>query len=152
MSFRRSILDRIGGFVHGVGRGRGRPMGGEETELSIRAIRHDPSAMILFVPDASVRHHVPPERATFRYFVERCYAEGLSKAKVTRLAGREHGLASERRHAMVTLPKAALRDLVGGVRHLDPALAGRAFAMGVGLLVTTSGYAIGTAADRLGRA
>ncbi len=145
MSFRRSILDHIGGFVHGVGRARGRPMGGEETELSIRAIRHDPSATILYVPEASVRHHVPASRATFRYYVLRCYAEGLSKAKVTRLAGREHGLASERRHAIFTLPRAALRDMGGAIRHADPALAGQAFAIATGLLTTTAGYVVGSA-------
>ena len=152
MSFRRSTLERVGGFVHGVGRGLGRPMGGEETELSIRATRDDPDATILYVPDASVRHHVPAGRASFRYFLIRCYAEGLSKAKVARLAGREHGLASERRHAMVTLPRAALRELGASIRHLAPARAGQAFAIAIGLLTTTAGYVVGAANLRLGRA
>ncbi len=152
MSFRRSTLDRVGGFVHGVGRGLGRPMGGEETELSIRAVRDDPAATILYVPEASVRHHVPAGRANLRYFLIRCYAEGLSKATVARLAGSERGLASERRHAMVTLPRAALRELGAAIRHLAPARAGQAFAIAIGLLTTTAGYAVGAANHRLGRA
>jgi glycosyltransferase involved in cell wall biosynthesis len=149
MSFRRSTLERVGGFVHGVGRGLGRPMGGEETELSIRASRDDPSAVILYVPEASVRHHVPAGRANLRYFLRRCYAEGLSKATVTRLQGASAGLASERRHAMVTLPKAALRDLAGSIRHLDPALAGQSAAITLGLATTTLGYVIGSVGAKI---
>jgi GT2 family glycosyltransferase len=152
MSFRRSMLDRIGGFLHGVGRDdSNRPMGGEETELSIRAAQADPSARIMYVPEASVRHRVPADRATLRYFLKRCYAEGLSKAIVTRVAGHSDGLASERRHAMVTLPLAAMRDAAGAVRHLDPSQGGRAAAIAVGLLTTTAGYAVGSVEQRLGR-
>ena len=149
MSFRRSTLERVGGFVHGVGRGLGRPMGGEETELSIRASRDDPSAVILYVPDASVRHHVPAGRANLRYFLRRCYAEGLSKATVTRLQGAGAALASERRHAMVTLPKAALRDLAGSIRHLDPSLAGQSAAITLGLATTTFGYVVGSVGAKI---
>jgi glucosyl-dolichyl phosphate glucuronosyltransferase len=149
MSFRRSTLDRVGGFVHGVGRGLGRPMGGEETELSIRAARDDPNGVILYVPEAAVRHHVPAGRANLRYFLRRCYAEGLSKATVTRLQGAGQGLASERRHAMVTLPKAALRDLAGSVRHLDPGLAGQSAAITLGLATTTFGYVVGSVSAKI---
>ena len=36
---------------------------------------------------AVIRHRVPAQRSTFRYFRRRCYAEGLSKAMVTRSVG-----------------------------------------------------------------
>jgi hypothetical protein len=149
MSFRRSVFERTGGFLHGVGRdASSRPMGGEETELSIRATRDETDATILYVPEASVRHHVPAGRANLRYFVLRCYAEGLSKATVSAIAGGERGLASERRHAMVTLPKAAVREAAGAIRHVDPARAGRAMAIAVGLLTTTAGFVVGSVSTR----
>ena len=152
MAFRRDVILEAGGFVEGVGRGTGRPLGGEETELSIRAAAANPGSVILHLPDAAVRHHVPAGRARFRYFVERCYAEGLSKATISRLVGPSSGLASERRYTTVVLPRAALRALAGGIRHLDAGRAAQAPAIFVGLLVTVAGYAIGLAGARLGRA
>jgi glycosyltransferase involved in cell wall biosynthesis len=152
MSFRRTALARTGGFVEGVGRERGRPMGGEETELSIRVTSADPDAVILYVPAAGVRHHVPASRGRVRYFVSRCYAEGLSKATVARLVGPGRGLASERRHTVVTLPRAAGRALLDAVRRRDAAVAAQALMIAIGLGVTVAGYVVGTVAGRLGRA
>jgi hypothetical protein len=50
------------------------------------------------------------------------------------------------------LPRAALRELGGAIRHLAPARAGQAFAIAIGLLTTTAGYVVGAASLRLGRA
>jgi GT2 family glycosyltransferase len=151
MAFRRSAVLEGGGFVEGVGRGGGRPLGGEETELSIRVAAANPGSRILYLPDAAVRHHVPASRARFRYFVERCYAEGLSKATISRLVGASSGLASERRYTTVVLPRAAIAALASGLRRLDAGRAAQAPAIFVGLLVTTAGYLVGRAAARLGR-
>ena len=143
MSFRRSAILAGGGFDVATGRGRGRPLGGEETELAIRLASIIDGARIRYEPDAAVAHAVPADRASFRYFVRRCYAEGLSKARVARLAGRGQGLASERRYATRVLPAGVLRELGSAARHLDPAAIGRAAAIAIGLLVTTAGYALG---------
>jgi glucosyl-dolichyl phosphate glucuronosyltransferase len=85
MSFRTEDLRQIGGFREGVGRVGTTPLGCEETEACIRMARRFPGGQIRFEPAARVHHHVPAERATWRYLLRRCWAEGLSKAQVTAL-------------------------------------------------------------------
>lgn len=143
MSFRRSAILSAGGFDLGIGRSRGRPMGGEETELSIRISQRLDDARIRYEPLARVNHHVPADRATFRYFVQRCYAEGLSKARVARMTGSDRGLASERRYASRTLPAAAWRNVLGAIHDLEPWRLTRSVTIVVGLAVTIAGYVIG---------
>jgi GT2 family glycosyltransferase len=152
MAFRREAILEAGGFAEGVGRGTGRPLGGEETELSIRATAANPGSRILHLPGAAVRHHVPAGRATFRYYVERCYAEGLSKATVSRLVGAGSGLASERRYTTRILPRAAMRAMGEGIRRQDAGRALQAPAIAVGLSVTAVGYAVGRAWALMDRA
>ncbi len=92
--------------------GKSRPLGCEETEFCIRLTQRMPGAVLLFEPSAGIGHRVPAARETFRYFRARCYAEGLSKALVTRSVGSGDGLASERSYAFRTLPLGALKGLV----------------------------------------
>ncbi len=47
----------------------------------------------------------PADRATWRYFLSRCWSEGRSKAVVTDLVGRTDGLASERSYVSRVLPR-----------------------------------------------
>lgn len=148
MSFRREAFEIAGGFDTSVGRVGTRPVGGEETEFCIRVRRTLPSAVLLYEPAARVRHSVPGSRSTWGYFRSRCYAEGLSKAIVGRLAGTDAGLASERRHAMVTIPRGALRNVSEAVRRRDPDGILRAAAVIAGLAITTAGYGVGVARDR----
>src|SRR5260221_220889 len=79
MSFRREVFESIGGFKHGIGRVGTRPTGCEETELCIRLNQHCPNAILLYEPMARVYHRVPGQRACWKYFGARCYAEGQSK-------------------------------------------------------------------------
>lgn len=143
MSFRREAFELVGGFHTDVGRVGDRPVGGEETELCIRLSQRARTAVLLYQPEAVVHHRVPTARAGWRYFRRRCYAEGVSKAVVSRLVGSQQGLASERRHAFVTLPRAALGYLGEGVRHGSVAGLGRAAAVVAGLGITSLGYAAG---------
>jgi hypothetical protein len=87
-------------------------------------------------------HRVPDQRGRLRYFVIRCYAEGLSKAVVTRRVGSADGLAAERRHAFATLP-AGLARYVGASARGDLTGLGRAGAIIAGLSATTAGYLAG---------
>ncbi len=139
MAFRREALNSVGGFHSGIGRERGLPMGCEETEVSIRLRQARPGARIVYEPAAHVQHLVPPGRGTWRYFLQRCWAEGRSKALLTGLVGRQDGLASERTYATRTLPLGVLRGLGDAVRG-DGAGLGRAVAITGGLLVTAAGY------------
>jgi len=141
MSFRRDVLAGEG-FRPGVGRIGTIPMGCEETEMAIRAARRTPGARVLHLPGARVRHHVPAERTSWRYFASRCWAEGRSKAIVARLAGAERGLSSERDYVRRTLPAAVMRG-VGDALRGDASGLGRAGAVVAGLLLTGAGYARG---------
>jgi len=146
MSLRRSVFADVGGFRSGMGRIGTRPLGCEETELCIRARRWFPAAVILFEPRARVRHRVTLERTGWRYFRSRCYAEGLSKAAVSDRAGSRDGLASERAYALRTLPSGVLRGLADTLTLRDIAGVVRGFAIVAGLLVTATGYLVGTLA------
>ncbi|MGP9021692.1 glycosyltransferase family 2 protein [Streptomyces sp. BR1] len=155
-SFRRTAFDAAGGFATGIGRdGDKRPLGCEETELCIRLARALPDAVLLIDDRAVIHHRVPPAREHFAYFRTRTYAEGLSKALVSRSVGADKGLESERRYTTRVLPAGVVR----GVR--DAALgrpdgAGRAGAVGragaivAGVAMATCGYLLGTLRARRG--
>jgi GT2 family glycosyltransferase len=142
MSFDRAALLTAGGFRSELGRVGARLLGCEETELCIRLRQGWPARRLLYEPRAVVRHRVTVGRATWRYFQARCYAEGLSKARMTRLVGRRDGLASERAYTLRTLPSGLARGLADSLRG-DPSGLGRAGAIVAGLAFTTAGYARG---------
>src|SRR5881628_2113045 len=95
MSARRELFSLVGGFRDGIGRLGRLPRGCEETELCIRARQRLPHAQFIYEPRARVTHAVPPSRATWSYFRSRCFAEGLSKARVSSSTGRRDALAAE---------------------------------------------------------
>lgn len=140
MAFRREVFTDIGGFHASVGRIGTLPAGCEETELCIRLRQHWPDAAILYEPRAVVRHRVPRQRMTWRYFRSRCYAEGRSKAIVARLVGAGDGLSAERPYTLKVLPSGALRAIAFGIRHADIRSGARALAIGAGLAMTCLGY------------
>jgi glycosyltransferase involved in cell wall biosynthesis/GT2 family glycosyltransferase len=143
MAFRTDVLRRVGGFHAGVGRARRLPVGGEETELAIRIGRTAPGARIVFEPASRVRHRVPRSRATFRYALIRSMAEGVTKARVSRLQGAGASLSSERRYAMRTLPAAARREMRAAVAHADVFAALRAGVIAASVAAATVGFAAG---------
>ena len=141
MSFRRAVFDRTGEFTSGVGRLGTLPFGCEETEFSIRARRAWPGGTILYDPGVRVRHRVPASRATLRYFVSRCYAEGRSKALIAALVGNADALATERTYTAHVLPAGVARGLSDALLRLDPGGLRRAAAIVLGLAVTALGFA-----------
>ncbi|MQY03191.1 glycosyltransferase family 2 protein [Actinomadura macrotermitis] len=148
-SFRREMFPLAGGFDSRIGRTfHKRPLGCEETEFCIRLRQRCPDAELLYDDEAVIWHRVPPLRARFAYFRQRCYAEGLSKALVTASVGSADGLSSERTHALVTLPRGALRGVTDGLKG-DLAGFGRAGAIVLGLAWTAWGYATGLYTARL---
>jgi hypothetical protein len=141
MAFRRDALAAVGGFVDGIGRIGAVPLGCEETELAIR-VRDLTGGTILHVPDARVQHRVTAARVTWRYFLSRCWAEGLSKALVAARVGSGPALASERIYATRVLPRGAGRGLRDALRG-DVGGVVRAFAIVAGLALTCAGYSVG---------
>ena len=142
MSFRRSVFDAVGAFDTDMGRIGSLPLGCEETEFAIRLGRTLPGAQLLHVPDAVVHHHVAEQRTTVRYFLRRCYAEGISKAAVARRAGRDRALSSERDYVLFTLPQGILGGLASGLRGELWGFA-RAGMICIGLGATGAGYLAG---------
>jgi GT2 family glycosyltransferase len=143
MSLRRDVLERVGGFRGGVGRVGRIPSGCEETELCIRASQRLPGGRFVYEPRARVHHAVPASRGRWRYFGSRCFAEGVSKARVAAWRGPADALASERVYATRTLPLGLLRDGRAALRGDGGALV-RMAAIAAGLLVTAAGYVTGT--------
>jgi glucosyl-dolichyl phosphate glucuronosyltransferase len=139
MSFRRAPLVEVGGFSHDLGRVGSLPVGCEETDLSIRVHQRWPEAEILYDPDARVEHVVPAARGTVRYFVDRCRAEGRSKAVLTGMVGSDDGLSSERSYVRRTLPLGVLRGLRDALRGEAGGL-GRAAMIFLGLAATSIDY------------
>jgi GT2 family glycosyltransferase len=137
MAYRRRAFTAVGGFRRDFGRVGTTPLGDEETEFSVRLSKYDPTWQILYVPNARVLHRVPGTRATKRYFLGRCFSEGLSKAHLRRVAGAQTALSSERQYATRTLPAGFVR-LVGGGEFR------RAAMIVVGLSVTVAGFLTGS--------
>jgi glycosyltransferase involved in cell wall biosynthesis len=137
MAFRGDVFATLGGFRSDFGRVGTTPIGAEETEFCIRVTNHDASWRVVYVPTARVQHHVPAVRATCRYFLRRCYGEGLSKAHLRRVAGVRRGLASEGQYATRTLPS--------GMGHLlRRGRVRKATMIAVGFSATAAGFVAGT--------
>jgi GT2 family glycosyltransferase len=145
---RREVFELVGGFRNGLGRIGNHPSGGEETELCIRAAQYWPQRFFLCDPHARIHHHISTSRASWRYFIARCYAEGLSKAAISSFVGTKKSLVSERAYTFLMLPRGILRDLSDCLLHLDLAGLLRAAAILIGLGVTTLGYLVGRIAWR----
>jgi len=142
MSLRTRLALDVGGFNASVGQRGGNLQRCDETELAIRLTASRPKSVVLYVPAATVDHHVGRERLKFSYFLRRCWHEGLSKAAVVRLAGASAGLEQERRHVAVVIPATLLRDLRCGATGDSAAFMRMTVAIG-GLAVVTAGYLTG---------
>ncbi len=143
MSFRRRQVQAVGGFREGLGRVGTVPLGCEETELAIRIAQAEPTSRIVYQPAARVLHHVPSQRASWTYFRRRCWAEGISKAHVSQLAGSRDGLSEERGYVSKTLPAGIRRSVRDATEQRDHRQLARAGAIVAGLAVTTGGYLTG---------
>jgi GT2 family glycosyltransferase len=138
MVFHRAAFERVGGFVEGIGRLGRLPLGCEETEFAIRAAAAL-GGIVVQVPGAEVEHRVSAQRTTWRYYRQRCWSEGISKALVARHVGRDAALASERDYVARVLPSGVCRELRQSIRGQGRALA-RAGAICAGFAITLAGY------------
>jgi hypothetical protein len=141
MFVRRSVFDELGGFRAGFGKQetRSRP---EETDLCLRANQRWPTKVWLYDPAVAVRHRVPASRGRPRYFISRCYNEGLGKAALVGYVGDE-GIAAERTYTRHTLPAGILGGLKTAVAGRDLSGIARSMSIVVGLAVTVMGYLFG---------
>jgi len=161
MSVRRHVLISIGGFRTSFGNIKGEDIahgalkwlqhhaGDEETEFCIRVTQHLLEGIWLYTPTASVQHRVPAQRTCWRYFLWRCYDEGLGKALLVKLHGARTGLSSERTYAFKVLPQGAIHGLSDALIHQDLSGLARAGAIVSGLVATTTGYFVGSICSKL---
>lgn len=140
--WRRDVYQSVGGFHTGMGAGTklgGHSLACEETELCIRAHQRWPGKTFLFDPQAIIHHRVSSDRATWKYFRQRCFTEGLSKAIVARNVGAGDGLSAERTHVLKELPKGVIKGIVDTVKGDSSGLQ-RSFAIVLGLVCAGAGY------------
>jgi glucosyl-dolichyl phosphate glucuronosyltransferase len=152
MSFRRELFSELGGFRDGIGRVGTRPVGCEETEFCLRVSRARPSGRFVYQPLALVHHRVPARRARWRYFLARCYGEGISKALVVRAAGFRHGLAAERSYTASALTSGFCSALLAALTLRDRSGFLRAAAIVAGLAAACAGFCRGRLQGSVGSA
>jgi glycosyltransferase involved in cell wall biosynthesis len=140
MSFRLDVLRQVGGFNLALGRQGAKPLGCEETEICIRSRMGAPGSRIVYEPAALVRHHVPTQRGTFRYMLERSWSEGISKAQVSQVVGHKRALGPERRYVRSVLPRAVFAGIHDWSREGNPEGLGRAGSVIAVLAFTAAGY------------
>lgn len=146
MAFRRQAILDAGGFYEGLGRTGNDGNGCSETEFCIRAGRQL-GGRFVFEPEARIRHRVPAERGTWRYFVSRCRAEGRSKAHLADRTNASTALEIEKAYVRRTLPRGVARGLRDVARR-DGSGAARSAAILVGALAAASTYAVGSIGGR----
>jgi GT2 family glycosyltransferase len=151
MAFRREVFEEIGGFRSEIGRRGNWPGGCEETELCIRAHQRWPERKYLYIPEASVEHHIAVERITWGYFCRRCYYEGYSKAYIRKYVGIQEGLSSERSYTFKVLPRAIVREIAESVLRRNISGVARSLTIVLGLAMTATGYLVGEVCLRGGR-
>jgi glycosyltransferase involved in cell wall biosynthesis len=153
MAFRSDALRQAGGFPREFGpSGQALKSHSNEEIVTALAVRQRfGDDAIWYWPTAVVRHFVPASRLRWPYLVERCLAEGRSKADVRRL----HGAASMRydRGYLVHTLLPAIRHYAARAVAGDPAAASSVLVASSGLLLTVAGYgtrSIGRLAGRRG--
>jgi hypothetical protein len=145
MALRRAAFDAAGGFREDFGK-IGTASRPEDTELCLRVT----SGSWLYEPASAVGHWVPAQRATLRYFLRRCYAEGKGKAQLAVMDGTTNSTSAERSYTMRVLPGAVgrgLRDAATG----DWSGALRSAAIVGGFCIAAAGFAVGCLAAAASR-
>jgi len=140
MSMRREVFETVGKFRLGKVDTASQP---EETELCIRTLQKIPNGIWLYEPRARVLHTVPVARTSRRYFLTRCYNEGLGKAAMVNLVGAGDGLSAERSYMFKTIPSGVFHGLRDAIVRRDLTGLGRSAAIVTGLIVTSVSYVYG---------
>jgi GT2 family glycosyltransferase len=136
MAVRTRPFRDAGGFDSGFGK-RGSISRPEDTDLCIR-LSSTTGGRWMYVPSAVIYHDVPPTRTSLRFFISRCYSEGLGKAQMRKMLAVASVLDAERDHAE-KIVRAVLRRL--GSRR--PAHGLQAMVMLLGLASAGCGYLVG---------
>lgn len=150
MGFRRASMIACGGFSSGLGRIGSKPLGGEETELSMRVKDPTMHQRVVLCRRAIVNHRVTMERHRIAYFVRRCYWEGVSKSTLVRLRavegnGSYESLSTEKSYMLSVLPAGVICGFSTAIKRRSIRPLGMSVAILGGLAATCVGYARGLA-------
>lgn len=162
LSVRRHLIAAVGGFREGFGNvvsGDPEKADGsdEDADFCIRVVAKHPGMTWIFQPSATVYHRVSARRATFRYFLSRCWMEGKGKAILAAWLGESVELTVEREYALKVLPRGIVRGLRDAVRERRADGIRRAGAIAAGFGATGVAYVVnrygprGSRARRTGR-
>lgn len=149
MSVRRNVMLSVSGFREGFGmvmsgdeHGSARSRGStcDDTEFCLRVANSHPGAIWIYEPSAVVFHRVSRARATFRYFVSRCWIEGKGKAALADIAGSSKALASERAYVLRVIPRGIAAGLRDSVKERTLAGVRRSGTLAVGVALVSMSY------------
>jgi GT2 family glycosyltransferase len=144
MAFRSAVFKQAGPFDPAIGRLGTRPLGCEETELCIRAVRRLPAGKFVLVPGANVEHAVASRRGRPGYLLRRCFYEGVSKALVCKL-GDTRSLDTERNYVRRVLRERVRASTKAALSGTEPiASIGQIGAVVGALIAAAIGYLVGT--------
>ena len=144
MAVSRPVFEAIGGFRDDFGKvgGRSRP---EDTDLCLRAAAARPGGAWVYEPAAVMRHYVPANRTTLRFFLRRCLLEGSGKAALASFNGASESTSAERLYTRRVLPRGMARGLRDSLRgDLSGGL--RSIAIAAGFCFAAAGFVAGRAA------
>ena len=102
MSVRRTAFEAVGGFV-------GSDF--DDLNLCMRLSRKYGAQSTYYNPHAVVRHFVPGERVTWRYFWRRCYFVNREKVRVFRRVGSAANLIAEREFVLRALTRQIRKEI-----------------------------------------
>jgi glycosyltransferase involved in cell wall biosynthesis len=146
-SVRRDVFYGVNGFRTGFGK-VGNRSSPEDTDFCIRVLQHFPSGVLIYKPDAKVGHKVFPNRANYNFFMKRCLNEGLGKAQLSKLVGRDKGMSTERSYMIKTLPCGFIKGFSDTFFHADLYGIIRSGNIVLGLLAAGLGFVWGTTETR----
>lgn len=141
MAFRRVAILEVGGFSTDFGPSgdKAKSHSNEELALALALRGRFGQQCLGYAPDAIVHHFVPASRLTWRYLWQRCWAEGISKADVRLLGGKE-SLGYDADYLKRVLLPAIREYLWGALRHRDPRSLHHATRCTAALMVTGLAY------------
>lgn len=135
MVVNRRAFQQVGGFREDLSK-VGRAARPEDTELCLR-LSHifGSDGQWLMVPSALVEHYVPAHRATLRYVLNRCWAEGSGKVHLHTVAiDRSQALADEKTYLCQAIPRAIGTGVLDSMRtrRIDGLLRSGTISLGIG--------------------
>jgi glycosyltransferase involved in cell wall biosynthesis len=138
MAIRRDVFDAIRGFRDDFGK-IGNYSQPEDTDLCLRAAVHNGGGSWIYEPKAVAGHQVPADRATFNFFLKRCYNEGQGKAALASLNGVAESTSVERSYIRHVLPYGFTRGLLEMLRG-ELSGAARSLTIVAGMSLAAAGY------------